>query len=243
MLNYTYSKLLGDPLGSGTDLGTTNTSGYADYGVKEYYGVLPGDRSNVLSMAYVFQGPRLQGSNNLVKQTVGGWSISGLTQVESGANLTANSGWNLDFNVSARTDSATLNNEILLGTPDITLQPLITCNPRHGNAKGYFLNANCFSLPPGNGVNGTTKMPYLPGPMFWKSDLTAMKNVQINEKKTLEFRLAAFNFLNHDLLSFASGDSNLQLVYNSNNAFNSNFGKATWHYGHRLLEVGAKFSF
>lgn len=243
MLNYTYSKLLGDPLGSGVDLGTTNTSGYADYGVKEFYGVLPGNRPNVFSFAYVFQGPRLQNSNNLVKQTVGGWALSGLTQVESGANLTANSGWNLDFNVSSRTDSASLNNELLLGTPDITLQPLITCNPRHGNAKNYFLNAACFSLPPGNGVNGTTKMPYLPGPMFWKSDLTAMKKLQLSEKKNLEFRVAAFNFLNHDLLSFQSGDSNLQLVYNSKNQISPTFGQAAWHMGHRILEVGAKFSF
>jgi hypothetical protein len=243
MLNYTFSKLLGDPLGSGVDLGGTNTSGYADYGVKEFYGVLPANRPNVLSMAYVFQFPKLQGANNLLRQTAGGWSLSGLTQVESGANLTSNSGWNLDFNVSNRTDSATVNNELFLGTPDITLMPLITCNPRHGNAKGYYLNANCFSLPPGNGVNGTTKMPYLPGPMFWKSDLTAMKKLQINDKKSLEFRLAAFNFLNHDLLSFASGDSNLQLVYNKNNTFNSNFGKAAWHYGHRIVELGAKFSF
>ena len=243
MLNYTFSKLLGDPLGSGVDLGSTTSSGYADYGVKEYYGVLPGDRPNVLSFAYVFQLPRLQEANNLLRQTAGGWSLSGLTQIESGANLTSNSGWNLDFNVSNRTDSASLNNELLLGTPDVALQPLITCNPRHGNAKGYFLNANCFSLPPGNGVNGTTKMPYLPGPMFWKSDLTAMKRVQLNEKKAFEFRLAAFNFLNHDLLSFASGDSNLELVYSSSNKFSPNFGKATWHYGHRILEVGAKFSF
>src|ERR1019366_557919 len=40
-------------------------------------------------------------------------------------------------------------------------------------------------------------LPDLHGPMYFNSDLTLIKNVHINEKQSLQFRIAAFNFLNH----------------------------------------------
>jgi hypothetical protein len=166
--------------------------------------------------------------------------------VESGANLTStsNSGWNLGMNLAGLPNGAASDNIHLLGTPDVQLQPVITCNPRHGNPSGVYLNVSCFAPPPGNGVNGTTKMPYLPGPMFWKSDLTMLKNFQIKEKQSLQVRVAGFNFLNHDLLSFAPGDSNLQLIFGPDGKVdNPNFGKAMNHYGQRIMEFGAKYTF
>jgi len=50
-------------------------------------------------------------------------------------------------------------------------------------------------------------MPYLPGPMYWNSDLTATKNFKMGARRNLQVRIAGFNFLNHVLLSFAPGDS------------------------------------
>jgi len=248
MLNYTYSKALGD----GLQLGRNQTSGYADRGVKEFYGVLPINRTNVLSAMYVIHVPSYHGKSVFARELTGGWEVSGMTQIESGANLTSGPGnWNFGYQPASNPakNSVAVTNTNLLGTPDILLMPLLTCDPRKGNAKGYYLNANCFSLPAGNGVNGTTKMPYLPGPMYWKSDLTVMKRFSIGEHQVAEFRLAGFNFLNHALLSFAPGDTNLSLnnfSYGPNGEQinnNANFGRAMWHFGQRILEVGAKYSF
>jgi hypothetical protein len=95
MLNYTYSKALGD----GITLGGNNSSGYADHGENEFYGVLPGDRPHVLSALYVIHVPSLQGGNALLRGAANGWEFSGTTQIESGANLTsAAHGWNFGFN-------------------------------------------------------------------------------------------------------------------------------------------------
>ena len=245
MINYTYSKSLSDGY-----LGSNNTSGYKDYGVSEFYGISPGNRPNVLSTAYVVHLPGIQGGNSLVRGAVNGWEFSGITQIESGANLTSGpGGWNFGYSpASGSTPADQKNNTSLLGTPDITLMPLLTCNPSKGNPKGTYINASCFSLPAGNGVNGTTKMPYIPGPKYWKSDLTAIKNFKIGEHQNMQFRIAGFNFLNHALTSFESGDSNLQLnnfSYVNGKEVNNNttFGQAKWRFGQRILELGAKFSF
>lgn len=240
MLNYTYSKQLGNSV-----LGGSVGDGYKDWGVNEFYGVLPGNRPHVLSAAYVFSLPKLESAQSLVRQALGGWEFSGITQIESSASLTANNtgdAWNLNLSVSALGSAA--DNTHLLGTPDVQLQPLLTCDPRHGNSSHVFLNANCIAPPPGSGVNGTTKMPYLPGPMFWKSDLTALKGFKIGDKQSIQFRVAAFNFLNHALLSFAPSDSNLKAIFGADGKIsNPNFGKAVNHYGMRILEIGAKYTF
>ena len=87
-------------------------------------------------------------------------------------------------------------------------------------------------------------MPYLPGPMFWQSDLSLMKNFRITERQNLQFRFAAFNFLNHDLPSFTSGDSNLHASFNAQGQLsNPNFGIAQYAFGHRIMELGIKYTF
>jgi hypothetical protein len=61
---------------------------------------------------------------------------------------------------------------------------------------------------------------------------------------SIQIRAAGFNFLNHDLLSFAPSDSNLQLIYGPDGKVdNPNFGRAMNHYGQRIMEFGAKYSF
>jgi len=238
MLNYTFSKALGANL-------STTTSGYADYGAKEFYGVLPIDRAHTLSASYVFSLPRLRSGKAFAKAALNGWEISGITQVTSGANLTSvDGGWGWNFNTALPDVGGVAQDSVhLLGTPDVQLQPVITCNPKSNLQPGHYLNPNCFAPPPGNGVNGSGRMPYLPGPMFWNSDLTALKNFKISEHQSLQFRVAAFNFLNHKLPSFVASDNNLKLNFDDNGNAPADFGKATAQYGHRILELGVKYSF
>jgi hypothetical protein len=260
MVNYTYSKSLDDGL-----LGGDSTSGYKDGGVSEFYGISPSDRPNVLSTAYVIHGPRMQGGNAIARGIVNGWQLSGITQVESGANLTSGAnGWNFGYSpisnpnplpkpTGLQIGTNQISSQWLLGTPDITLMPLLTCNPSKGNKPGYFINFACFSVPKGNGINGTTKMPYIPGPMYWKSDITAVKNFKLGEQKNAQFRIAAFDFLNHALLSFAPSDIHLDmndLAWSDNGTAlgteinnDPDFGHAKWHFGHRILEFEGKYSF
>ena len=248
--NYTWSKALGDGV-AGNNGGLTGA--LPGYGVDYYYGVLPNNREHVLNLAYVFNLPKTKGANAFVRGAVNGWQISGISTFESGANETENySTVNLNMNYSRDNGTAPNGSTIYydnvhtIGTPDVTLQPLITCNPRtrvSGMKANQYVNPACFAPAPTNGL-GTGGMPYIPGPMFWNSDLSLMKNFRITEHQNLQFRFAGFNFMNHDLTSFAPNDSNLYLHFNSAGQLaNPNFGFADYKFGHRIMEMGVKYSF
>jgi hypothetical protein len=207
----------------------------------------------VLNLAYVLNLPKTKGANAFVRGVVNGWQISGISTFESGANLTENySTTNLNMNYSRDNGTAPNGSTIYydnihtVGTPNVTLQPLVTCNPRtrvSSMKPNQYLNPACFAPAPTNGL-GTGGMPYLPGPMFWNSDLSLMKNFRISEHQSLQFRFAAFNFMNHDLTSFSANDSNLYLHFNSAGQLtNPNFGVALYKMGHRIMEMGVKYSF
>ncbi len=247
--NYTWGKSMGtgpsDPAFSGGGF----AGALPDFGERWYWGVLPQNRAHALSLAYVVHLPNVVRANPFLKQVVNGWQISGITQVQSGANATAQS-WSLNYTQDNLTDAQGNvleyhDNVNLLGTTGITLQPLIVCDATKGVSGNQFLNPSCFAPAPGNGQLGTGGMPYLPGPKFWNSDLSLMKNFRITERQNLQFRFAAFNFLNHPLRSFTNGDNNLKLHFDgSGNLLNADtFGVAEWMMGHRIIELGVKYMF
>jgi len=86
------------------------------------------------------------------------------------------------------------------------------------------------------------------------------KKIKVSDHENLDFRVSAFNFLNHALLSFSPGDNNAKLNFNGGVLQNSPanpslstgpcpgptctiFGYADSHYGYRTLEMSARFSF
>ena len=236
--NYTFSKALGD----GAQLSNGGLPGALSISDANHWlwGVLPNNRAHAFSLSYVINVPSLHHGNAFVRGAANGWQISGITQVSSGAQLSSQAGTNLNFGLTQ--NGTNQDNVHLLGTPDITLYPLITCNPAKGLSKDQFINPNCFAPNPA-GQLGTASMPYLPGPMYWNDDLTLMKTFRITERQAVQFRFAAFNLFNHDLLSFVTNDNNLKLTLSPTGEANSNFGLATSHVGHRILELGVKYSF
>ncbi|MGI4829989.1 MAG: carboxypeptidase regulatory-like domain-containing protein [Janthinobacterium lividum] len=159
-----------------------------------------------------------------------------------------------------------MNPTVWLGSPDYQLQPTVNCNPTSGLKKNQFINPTCFGLPapggPSTGAEaistnptgqGQYRLPYMHGPAYQRHDLTVLKNFAAGEKKNLQLRLAAFNFLNQPLTSFNNNDSsNLSLAFQGatvgkaltvNDLTHQNFGTADIKYGARTLEVSAKFQF
>jgi hypothetical protein len=249
MMNYTFSKALGirGEGGAGNNVGDPVV-------IANNYGVLPNDRTHIFNVAYVVVLPLLQAQNKFVKGVAGGWQLSGITQAQSGVNIQAavNHNFNISGTVPAgtllpdgtRTTSAVgLSSDLITGSPDISIQPVLICDPGKNLAPNQFINGNCFA-PPTPGHNGSNIFPYIKGPAFLNSDVSLFKNFNFSEQKKIQFRFSAYNFLNHPITSFVNGDNNYNLTFDANGKLsNPRFGFADWKTGHRLIQLALKFYF
>ena len=251
-LNYTWSKALGirDGYYNGNAADATN--------LRNNYGPLSFDHTDIFNASYAYDiGNRYKG-NRLIAGFANGWQVSGITGVQSGANLQATYFPNLNLvgKLGAQLSPGQLNvdDKVFLGTPDVLLQPTISCNPAVHTVAHQYLNGACFHLPQ-IGQNGPFNYPYLHGPIFFNSDLTLAKTFTMSDKRNLQFRLAGFNFLNHPLTSFSTSFpqqvqlnlSNLQqggeLASPTVATAGPGFGISTIKEGRRVVEIAIKYNF
>jgi len=237
-LNYTWSKNLGEK--GGYQNGNAGDS----FNLRNDYGPLAYDRSQIFNASYNFDlGSKYHG-NHFVRGVVNGWQISGITNFQTGPNLLAIN-YSTNFNltgppVAGQQDA--IGNLSFLGTPDINLQPTVLCNPRANLAPRQYANGACFGFPAQGGANGVFNLPYLHGPAYFQSDLTLIKDFHLKAGHTLEFRAAAFNFLNYKLKTFSNIDaSSLQLIYPLTS--DQNFGRSIYNSGRRVIELAVRYQF
>ena len=256
LVNYTFSKALGIR-------GENGNGGVGDpVNIKNDYGVLANDRTHLFNVAYVVEIPSPESSNRLVKGIIGGWKASGITQFQSGINLqdaTGNSNFGLNGNIPVGEtlpngyvvktgDNFAYNSINVTGSPDVSVQPVLTCDPTKNLAKNQFINAACFAAPtPGH--NGSFVFPYIKGPAFFNNDLSLFKSFTFGEAKKIEFRASAYNFLNHALTTFNPTGTGQSLILNTGPdgkptaSTLANFGYANYFNGNRTVQLTLKFYF
>jgi len=233
--NYTYAKALG-----------IISATLDQFNLANNYGVMPSNRSHLFNVAYSVElGNPVQ--NKIAGGFVNGWQVSGILQMQSGANLTGNRSQNFGMNLNSfKIPGTTFNvsSTSLLGTPNIQLNPILTCDPTSGLSDHQYINGNCFAFPKNIGENGPTTLPAIYGPAFLNADLGLFKNFNIKEGKKLQFRFNGYNFLNHPLWSFP-GNANLTLGFNgSTGEINTpRFGFTDQKQGHRTIQMAVKFIF
>jgi hypothetical protein len=211
--NYAFSKNLGCRDGQSDNGGITGTSPWP-YDCQHDYGVLAYDRTHIFNAAYVFNLPNAVhgkgGADRFLGGLTNGWVLSGVTQLQSGVPLQANS---TNFNVGFPVN---MQNSDWLGTNALPTQPLVTCDPRKNLTLPHqFFNPACFA-PPTNHQDGDLIWPYIKGPAFFNSDLAIYKDFAFKEHDKVEFRMSAFNFLNHPLWQFqTNGAQDLNLNFST----------------------------
>jgi len=230
-MNYTFGKAMG--------LVNFNDQ----FNLNNDYGVLASNRTQIFNIAYSIElgNPT---HDKILGGFINGWQLSGITQVESGQNLAGAgpSGENFGMNVGGTTVAGTgftVSNTSLLGTPDLALNPIETCNPTANLGPHQYINYSCFSVPTQVGQNGPNVVRPIYGPAFFNSDLGIFKNFQMGESRKLQFRANAYNFLNHPLYSF--NGNNLSLGFGT--AATPNFGYAYEKQGNRVVQLAVKFMF
>jgi hypothetical protein len=234
-LNYTLGKALG----------IINAT-FDNFNLRNNYGVQDFDRRHIFNVAYSIELGNFV-RNKIAGGIINGWQVSGITQLQSGANLTGNRANNFGMNLNSyKVPGTTFNvsNTSLLGTPDIQLRPLVTCDPGKNLAPHQYINGACFAIPTQIGQNGPTTLPVVYGPAFFNADLGLFKNFDIRESRKLQFRFNGYNFLNHPLWSFP-GSANLTLGFNGTTGQINTplFGYATQKQGRRVIQLAVKFIF
>lgn len=225
LVNYTFSKVLGTRDWN-SDNGASDGIMEDPFSLRNNYGVLGFDHTQILNASYVWNLPRAFRNNSFLDKAVDGWQLTGYTTYQAGAPIQPNSGGNLNakyptFTVPTQNYPTAPDYSVLLpnglrsvGMDPMTwlgtnapnnLVPVVTCDPRH-HASGAYFNPNCFASPV-QGQQGTVIWPYIKGPAYFDWDLGLFKSFQITERQKVQFRISAVNWLNHPLPQFGTGGS------------------------------------
>lgn len=221
-LAYTFSKALGDS--NNNNNGQALLENWSD--LHYNYGSLSNDRRHAFVATFVIQAPDLKGHNFLLREAAGGWQISGVARLQSGAY----------YNISSTSRYS-------LGTVRADMTPGMPVYNKHAGLCGYLYNgatnlpagcttgANPFSAPTGPRF-GNSPYGAIVGPGLAQTDATLSKFFPVTERVRIKVQADAFNILNR------TNFNGLNL-----NASNSNFGTISSAFPPRQLQLGAKVLF
>jgi hypothetical protein len=226
-VGYTWSRAIDATTsnGSGGDLNNL-TNPYV--GWKYDSGPSPFDRTNVAFVNYVYQLPFFKNSDNhLLRAAVGGWELSGIVTIESGAPL----------NIGLNGQNAS---SVLANTSN---RPDVTGSISYPKKVGEWFDPTNFTAPAcvtGPDCYGTLGHDVIRGPGRDDWNLSLNKNFVLSESRgsRLEFRAESFNTWNHTQFK---GDYNNGGI--SSNFGASNFGAVTGAFDPRVFQLGLKLIF
>ncbi len=242
-LAYTFSKALGI-MGNtgGTGGGGPNPgSEYVLDARSSLYGILSYDRTHVATTSYSWMLPGPKGG--AAEAILGGWQVAGITSYVSGSPLPNASG-SINFNMTGTlAGGAKISNQLINGSPQISAQPVLTCDPKSGVPSGFMFNPACFAAP-SPGANGSYMMPYMTAQSYFNNDLSLFKNFKLGGDKKLQFRVSAYNVLNHPT-KYPTTNNNLTLTFANGVRVNNDFGKLPDDnkFGRRIVQLALRFMF
>jgi hypothetical protein len=224
---YTFSKAVDSTTsnGSGGDLDNV-TNPYV--GSKYDEGPSLFDRRSVAFVNFVYDIPILKNSSNhFLKATVGGWAVSGIVTMESGAPL--------NLGVSGSNASSVI--------PNSGNRPDVNGSISYPKTVNSWFNPAAFSAPvcaTGPDCYGNLGFDALRGPGRDDWNLSLFKNFILNAERgsRIEFRAESFNTWNHTQFKGDSNNGGISL-----NQGSGNFGAVTAAFDPREFQFGLKLIF
>jgi hypothetical protein len=227
---YTFAKAVDSTTsnGSGGDLNNV-TNPYVGWKYDE--GPSQFDRRQVAFVNFVYQIPLLKNSSNrLLKGTIGGWALSGIVTMESGAPI--------NLGVSGTNASSVV--------PNSGDRPDVNGSISYPKTAAAWFNPAAFTAPPctlgGSGADcyGNLGFDGVRGPGRDDWNLALLKNFVINAERgtRIEFRAESFNTWNHTQFKGDANNGGISL-----NQGSSNFGAVTAAFDPREFQLGLKLYF
>jgi hypothetical protein len=216
--SYTWSKAMG--------FTETDTEGLAyAFDRRRDYGPLDFDRTQMLTVDYVYELPNLADSG-AAKFLVNGWQLSGITRFWGGTPLTVGSNGNLGT-LGGSPRANYLGGDPMEGgrTRFQWFNPLLFARPLDGNL--------------GNTANGLLR-----GPGINNWDASLFKNTNITERVRLQLRFEFFNIFNHT--QFASVNTGISVPNPGQavtQATRGRTGEVTGTRDPRTIQMGVKLYF
>jgi hypothetical protein len=176
--------------------------------LRDAYGSADFDRTHVINFSYLYELPKFFGESTLKGRLADGWSIQGITVIQSGQPYSV-----IDF--SGAVGSIYFGTSDGITNPIVPLAPGCTAKNAVTGASGVFptnaLNAACFTLPllqPGD-LGGAIP----PGDTFetnftsglrnvfrqaWqrRADVSVVKDTRLTERVSMKYRFDVFNVTN-----------------------------------------------
>ncbi len=222
---WTFSKAVDPTTGGGNGFDLDNISNpYGGWRFDQGPSIF--DRRNVVFINYVYDIPLLRNSaNHFAKTALGGWQLSSIISIMSGAPLNLSQGG---------TTAASI-------VPNSSVRPDLTGSISYPKKVSEWFDKSAFSAPvcaTGPDCFGNLGHDALRGPGRDNWNMSLFKNFNFNERSRLEFRVDAFNLFNHT-----------QWVGNVNQGgidtttTDSGFGSVSSAYDPRILQLGLKLVF
>jgi hypothetical protein len=198
---------------------------------------------NIVFGYAVPDGSRIVPRNFLTKAVLDGWNLSGVGAFFTGNPLTVSCSAQsapIGWPNGTPTGGIPMRCQMLgnLWLPDGTAPPSTT-----ESRLWYPFHAATFVLPPGATLGlGNTPPTLTYGPGFQSIDLAVAKAFRIKEQKSLEFRMEAFNALNH--FNPSNPSSSITRNYSTGATTTANFGVISGTQNNsRRVAMSVKFKF
>ncbi len=185
------------------------------------------DRTNMAFVNFVYDLPIFRNtSNHLVKSTIGGWEVSGIVSMTSGAPLTL-------------TEGGTGGN-VCNTIPNCTVRPDFSGSKSYPKTADSWFSTAGFS-PAAPGTFGTLPYNAFRGPGRNNWNLSLFKTFMINEERgsKIEFRAESFNTWNHTQFNNVSN----AVSFDAGGNISNNFGQVTTAHDPRVFQLGLKAYF
>lgn len=182
-----------------------------DYGSSDF------DRRHIAVVSYTYELPiyRDRASHPKLHATLGGWTLSGITLVQTGRPLTPGLGYDN------------------LGIGGGTSRPNVVGQVNYPKDRLSWFNASAFGAPAplafGNVGRGTIRGP---GRQNWNIALFKSFALPFNEQSQIQFRAETYNTFNHT--QFRDVETSFT---------NPNFGQVTSVFDPRVIQLSLKFLF
>lgn len=219
--HYTWGKALST---GGGDIGAYY-QGDQDVRTQDFFnpradrGPSSGDIAHYFTTDAVYDLPQLRSiSNAFVRQTLGGWQVTGIFRANTGEPITVSQGSALQGSRPDYVGGNAINSNYR--------ETLVYLN-RAAFAPVPIVAASAATLRPGSAGNG-----FIRGPGQVRIDFSMSKSFEIRDKAKLQLRFDSFNLANH---------TNFSGIATNINA--ANFGRFTSSRGARIIQLNARLSF